>query len=224
MILCAGIAEVTLRVEDWPGHLPGQHVNVRLDSGEGRRFSIANPSMVGENDIQLAVKSELLQALSIGQQVAVRGPLGDGLVWNADPLNLRPLLLIAGGMGIVPMMAIARTWRRRPSRPRMRVIYSVRSADDIVYSDELRALDTLSDAGVEIIYTRSPAEDGGKRIVGRLSALDLEVYGIPATDHPECYVCGPESFVEDVARMLVQTKHLATSIHTEWDVALKGAS
>lgn len=222
-VMGASVTAVDLRLDTWPGHLPGQYVEVRDDPRRDvHRFSIANPHTPGQTEIQLVAASRLLRGVTAGSTLEVRGPAGAGLAWNDDATASSPLLLVAGGTGIVPLMAIARAWRRRPSRPRLKLLYSARSADDLVYPQELRDLGREDDGDVVTILTRH-AENGRSR-VGRLSALDLELYGIPPADAPECFVCGPASFVEDVARMLVQAKHPAISIHTEWDVIGGGES
>ncbi|WEG09176.1 hypothetical protein PU630_01030 [Microbacterium horticulturae] len=219
------ITQLELRVPDWPGHLPGQYVEVRPDAGSDvRRFSIANPHTAGSSRIHLVAVSDVLRGLAVGSFIEVCGPEGEGLRWDADATASRPLLLIAGGTGVVPLIAIAREWRRRAERSRLTLLYSVRSAGDVVYGSELEELDAEDDGTAVTVITRRGAEGSRVARPRRLSALDLELYGIAPSENPECFVCGPPSFVEDVARMLVQAKHAAVRIHTEWDVFVGGGT
>lgn len=219
--LVDGVVELGLEVPGWPGHLAGQYVEIRRadDAPDvaSHYFSIANPHHTGPSDLELAVGSDAFASVGPGERFLVRGPLGDGLVWDPECTGLRPLLLIGGGTGIVPLLSIARVWRHRLPRPHLQFIVSVRDLGHRLYTDELADLDAQPDAEVTTIVTRRDPMRPELRS-GRLSALDLELHGIRPEDLPECFVCGPTGFVESVVRMLAQTRHPATSIHTEWDV------
>jgi len=222
-------SEVVLEVPSWPGHLAGQYLNVRLPSQDRwarpHSFSIATPpTATGEPAVQLriAVRADLFAAVPVGATLQVEGPKGDRMAWRPESTGDRPLLLIGGGTGIVPLMSIVHAWTTQPQRARLQVIYSVRTLGRQLYADELARIGELPEAEVVTIVTRG--EYGPERLGrggGRLSAIDLEVFGLPPGSEPECFVCGPVSFVESVTRMLVQTKHPAVRIRTEWDVSLE---
>ncbi|MFB4317535.1 oxidoreductase [Actinomadura sp. 21ATH] len=210
---------LVLRVPGWPGHLPGQHVDVRLTADDGyqatRSYSLAAPagSGAGRERVELTV-----QRVPDGE---VLGPVGGWFVWR--PGTAAPVLLIAGGAGIVPVMAIARAWRDGGAAP-LRMIYSLRSPDVLCYGDELAELAGLAgpagpagsgtDAGVLLAYTRRTPPGSG-RPAERLAPEDIARYGLPAGAEPACYVCGPTGFVEAVAGMLTGLGHDPARIRTE---------
>ena len=225
--LAVDVSEVVLEVPSWPGHRAGQFVEVRLP-GAGRwerahSYSIANAPTASEStSVRLAVPSGALAGVPVGSALHVNGPRGERLAWHPDDTGMRPLLLIGGGTGIVPLLAIAKSWAEQPERGRLQMIYSVKSLDRRLYDIDLDALATQPGADVATIVTgEGPAPVRRGRGGGRLSALDLELFGLLPSAEPECFVCGPTSFVESVTRMLVQTKHSAARIRTEWDVSLE---
>lgn len=225
----AGIHHVELAVRDWPGHRAGQHVKVRVSTPDGwssaRSFSIVNaPESTDRVHLMLQefADGDVTHRLADpgpDMRVQVMGPRGDRLTWAPGETDGRPLLLIAGGTGIVPLMSIARLWVQAGGEPELRVISSVRSLDRQLFADELAALNTHDLAEAATIVTG--AAEGShlsRRGTGRLSAIDLELFGVAPERRPECFVCGPDPFVESVTRMLVQTKHDAARIRTEWFV------
>lgn len=211
-----------LDVADWPGHLPGQHVDVRLTAEDGyqatRSYSLAAPARGARIEItvqELAdgeVSSFLVEELVEGDEVEVRGPFGGWFVWHPDDPG--PVLLVAGGSGVVPLMAMIRA-RSGVSQAPFRLIYSVRTPADRIYADELRRR-AADDGGLDVawIYTRS-TPDTSRRPARRLGAADLAEHGWPPDYEPTCYVCGPTGFVETVAGLLVESGHDASRIRTE---------
>jgi ferredoxin-NADP reductase len=158
------------------------------------------------------VSSYLADDARSGDSVEVRGPVGGWFVWR--PEDARPVLLVAGGSGVVPLMAMIRS-RDGASPAPFRLIYSVRTPGDRIYDHELRRRAT-SDAGLDVtfIYTRT-APEGDKRPVGRITSEDLVSYGWVAEVEPTVYVCGPTAFVEKVSDLLVDLGHDAARIRTE---------
>lgn len=209
-----------LSVPGWRGHLAGQHVDVRLTAADGyqaqRSYSIASAADAGslELTVQLVENGEvspyLLEDFTTGQAIEIRGPIGRWFVWR--PADVQPIFLIAGGSGIVPLMSMIRSRRAGGSRVPMRLLYSVRSPDDVFYRSELGP--TLDGVDVTIAYTRRAAE-GSARGVGRLTPADLTTSGWPAGFGARCYVCGPSGFVESVADALVALGHDPGDIRTE---------
>lgn len=225
--LALEVCEAVIDVPSWPGHRAGQYVDVRMPGASRwerpHSYSIANAPVRGSSTgIRLAVPRRAIEDVPVGSVLHIDGPKGDRMVWSPADTDLRPLLLIGGGTGIVPLLAIAHTWAEQLRRGQLQLIYSVRSLDRRLYGAELDALATQTDADVATIVTgNGPGPTRRGRGGGRLSALDLELFGLPPMAEPECFVCGPASFVESVVRMLVQTKHPAIRIRTEWDVSLE---
>jgi ferredoxin-NADP reductase len=211
-----------LEVDEWAGHLPGQHVDVRLTASDGyqaaRSYSLAAPLDGTRLEITVQrtaggeVSPFLTDDLGVGDRVEVRGPLGGWFVWR--PSDPAPVLLVAGGSGVVPLMAMVRA-RAGASRAPFRLVYSVRTPEDRIYAAELRRR-AAEDGGLDVayVYTRvAPSE--GTRAPGRIRADDLVAHGWPPDFDPTCYVCGPTPFVETVARLLVSGGHDPGRIRTE---------
>ncbi len=213
---------LVLEVDGWPGHLPGQHVDVRLTAEDGyqtaRSYSLAAPTDGDRLEITVQrtaggeVSPFLTDQLGTGDQVEVRGPLGGWFVWRPDAVG--PVLLVAGGSGVVPLMAMVRA-RAGVSRAPFRLVYSVRAPDDRIYADELRRR-AAEDGGLDVayVYTRE-APEADPRGPGRIRAEDLAAHGWPPDFEPTCYVCGPTAFVETVAGLLVASGHAPERIRTE---------
>lgn len=212
-----------LDVPGWPGHLPGQHVDVRLTAADGyraaRSYSLAGPA---EGDrIALTVQKVpdgevspyLIDVYAEGDPVEVRGPVGGWFVWRTD--ETAPVLLVAGGSGVVPLMAMIRARREAGSRAPFRLIYSVRTPNDVIYADELRRR-ARDDQGLDValVYTReAPQEWRGEP--HRIGLADVNTHGWPPDLEPLCYVCGPTGFVETVADLLVGLGHQTRRVRTE---------
>ena len=207
-------------VPGWPGHAAGQHVDVRLTAEDGystqRSYSIASAAD-GERlelTVQRVADGEvspyLLDDLVVGDQIELRGPVGGWFVWR--PEQSEPVLLVAGGSGVVPLAAMIRARRAVGSRAPFRLVYSVRTPEDRMYLPELRR----GDPGVDtaFLYTRS-APEGWPRRPARLDVADLTRAGWPPDFAPTVNVCGPTGFVEHVADLLVDLGHDADRIRTE---------
>jgi ferredoxin-NADP reductase len=214
---------ILLDVPGWPGHLAGQHVDVRLTAPDGytaqRSYSIA--SAPDGTQVELTVQRVedgevspyLTDVLQAGYPMELRGPVGGWFVWR--PAERAPVLLVAGGSGIVPLMAMVRARAAAGRRVPFRLVYSVRSPDEAYYADELRRR-RRDDAGLDVAfaYTRT-APDGWTGQVGRVTAATLSAHGWPPALEPACFVCGPTGFVEAAADMLVALGHTPALIKTE---------
>lgn len=209
---------LVFRVPDWPGHLAGQHVDVRLTAEDGystqRSYSIAAPT--SEDVVELTVQQVeggevspyLTEDLAIGDVIELRGPVGGWFVWR--PESTQPVLLLAGGSGVVPLMAMIRARQQAGSRSPFRLMYSVRSPEEVCYAAELRR----GTFEYTPIYTRR-APDGWTRPAGRVTAEDLTAHGWPPDFAPVIYVCGPTGFVEAVTAQLTALGHDPAAIRTE---------
>lgn len=209
-------------VPAWPGHLAGQHVDVRLTADDGyqavRSYSLSAP--VGDGvriSVQPVADGEvspyLAEGLPVGADVQLRGPLGGWFVWH--PERLDPVLLVAGGSGIAPLAAMLRAREQVASPAPFRLVYSLRDPAQRWFREDL---DGLADGsgGVEVAYayTRT-APAGDPRPAGRLTADDLDTPDWRPADRPLCFVCGPTGFVEHAADLLVGLGHDAARIRTE---------
>ncbi len=214
---------IAFEVPDWPGHRAGQHVDVRLTAEDGyqaeRSYSIA--SSAGGSRVELTVERlddgevspYLTDELRPGDAIELRGPVGGYFVW--DPHADGHVFLVAGGSGIVPLMAMARQRAAERSTIPTRLLYSSRRWDDVIYRDELARLAGGGD-GLDVVHTltrtQPPGWDGYSRRVDR-ELLD-EVAPAPS-ELAVAYVCGPTPFVEAVAEGLVGLGHDPQRIRTE---------
>ncbi|MGP4111465.1 ferredoxin reductase [Streptomyces sp. 4N509B] len=211
----------TLRfeVDGWPGHLPGQHVDVRLTAPDGyhavRSYSLAAPS--DGRRLELGVQAVpggevspyLADVLPLGALVEVKGPLGGWFVWQPRR-ERRPALLVAGGSGVVPLIAMLRDRRRTGADVACALVYSARGEADVWYREELDVL--RAEVPVRVVHTRL-APPGAARPAGRVTADDLR--GLLPPDESRCYVCGPTGFVEHVSGLLLRDGHPPDRIRTE---------
>lgn len=214
---------LVFNVPAWPGHLAGQHVDVRLTAEDGytaqRSYSIAAPADGDRVELTVQrvadgeVSPYLTEVLSVGDAVEIRGPVGGWFVWDRD--DPRPVLLVAGGSGIAPLMAMIRARRAAAIRTPFRLIYSVRAPDERFYAGELRELARHADGlDVAYVFTRTVPR-GWARSPGRISAADITAHGWPPDFDPSCFVCGPTGFVETVADTLIAVGHDSARIKTE---------
>ena len=213
---------IVLGCPSWPGHLAGQHVDVRLTAEDGyqaqRSYSIAS----APEDDQLVLTVErledgevspyLVDELRPGDQLELRGPIGGYFVWQQSLGG--PLLLLAGGSGIVPLRAIVRHRALSGSAIPTRLLCSVRSLAEVIYRDELDA--AASGAGLEVSYTLTREwPDGWAGHRGRVNDELLREIAWPPGERPLVYVCGPTGFVEQVAGGLVRLGHDPQRVRTE---------
>lgn len=215
---------VVLDVPTWPGNAAGQHLDVRLTAPDGyqatRSYSLASSGPEPSVELVVAevpngeVSPFLVHDLAVGDQVEVHGPLGAFFVWRPPAPNsvgVRPVQLIAGGSGVVPLMAILRAHVAAGDPTPMRLLYSVRTPGDVFFGSEL---ESVASARVDIVYTRATPL-GWAEPPGRLTHTGLALQVFPAADDPLVFVCGPTAFVEAVAQWLVELEHRPTSIRTE---------
>jgi ferredoxin-NADP reductase len=217
---------LVLDVPQWPGHRAGQHVDVRLVAEDGyqaqRSYSIASPpeertvSLTVERLEDGEVSPYLVGELRPGDGLEVRGPIGGYFVWGVAAGG--PLLLIAGGSGIVPLMAMLRHHVRSDAEARagvpVRLLYSARTVDDLIYHEELARL--AEPPLVEVVFTLTrgaPSDWTGYR--RRIDRAMLSEVGWPPSAAPHVYVCGPTPLVESVATLLVELGHAPTRVRTE---------
>jgi ferredoxin-NADP reductase len=239
---------LVLAVPGWPGHQPGQHVDVRLTAADGysaqRSYSIASaddwrgpadgqrgpadgqrgpaygqhePAASLELTVQRLADGEvspyLTQVLAVGNPLELRGPIGGWFVWN--PAAGRPVLLVAGGSGIVPLMAMIRARAVARRQAPFRLIYSVRDPGTALYAAELAERERAGDGlTVSYVYTRA-APAGSGLPTGRISASVIAAAGFPAGQTPAVFVCGPTGFVEAAADLLIDAGHDPRAIKTE---------
>jgi ferredoxin-NADP reductase len=205
---------LVLEVPDWKGHRAGQHVDVRLTAEDGyqaeRSYSIAS----GPEDERLVLTVErledgevspyLVDVLQPGDELELRGPIGGYFVWEKSLGG--PLLLIAGGSGIVPFRAMLRHRMATGSDVPLRLLYSSRALDDVIYRNELREAGSADGVDIELTLTRdAPSDWNGRR--GRIDQAMLDQVAWAPAEQPLIYACGPTALVESVANTLVLAGH-----------------
>ncbi len=213
---------VVLDVEGWSGHRAGQHVDVRLTAEDGyqaqRSYSIASAP---EHDalelcVELVDDGEvspyLVLELRAGDVFEVRGPVGGHFTWSADEGG--PLLLLAGGSGLVPLMAMLRHRAARASTAEVHVLLSARSPEDELFATELDALQPRAGLHVTRTYTRV-APPGWAGFARRLDAEMLTAAGPSPASGARVFACGPTAFVETALDLLVAAGHPPRRIHAE---------
>lgn len=217
-----GGVRLTLEVPTWPGSEAGSHLDLRLTAPDGyqasRSYSIAS-STPGENVVLAVdelpdgeVSPFLVQDARSGDQVEIHGPLGSFFIWRPGETT-RPVQLIAGGSGVVPLYAMAAAHGASGDSAPFRMLYSVRSPADAFFAEDLSAL--VGPAfGLDLVYTRE-APDSWSGTVGRIDKDALAGSTMPPELRPRIYVCGSTRFVETVAVWLQEIGHAAQDIHTE---------
>jgi ferredoxin-NADP reductase len=214
---------LAIDLPDWPGHLAGQHVDVRLTAEDGysaqRSYSIASKPSEGRIELTVQrledgeVSPYLTEVLAPGDPLELRGPIGGWFVWR--PAERAPTILVGGGSGIVPLMAMLRTRIAEGTQTPMRLVYSTRSPETVFYGDELRKASQLDpELRIDFNYTRK-APPGWQGRVGRLAPDHLAELTWPASAAPSSFVCGPTGFVEAIANTLVDQGHDPQRIKTE---------
>jgi ferredoxin-NADP reductase len=219
-----GVRTIAFDLPAWTGHLAGQHVDVRLTAADGyqaeRSYSIASAAGTATR-IELTVERIrdgevspfLTEELLVGDTIELRGPIGGYFTW--DPGSASPLMLIAGGSGVVPLMSMLRTRGKVGSRVPARLLYSSRTAGDIIYGHELDRLAAHGD-GFSLVHTLTRgAPEGWQGESRRVDKDMLAEHAFPAAQAPRIFVCGPTSFVETVADQLVAMGHAGSLVKTE---------
>jgi ferredoxin-NADP reductase len=215
-----------LKIAGWPGHVAGQHIDIRLTAPDGyqaaRSYSLSSSALsdVAAVSVELMADGEvspyLVRGVAVGDQLEVIGPLGGWFVWR--PAQPEPIRLIGGGSGVAPLMSILRTHADAGSAAPVRLLYSVRTPEFLYYKDELAELMAASRAEVTIQYTRH-APAGWEGTVGRLTAERVTEWAAEpfssATAAPSTYICGPTRFVELAADALVASGTDPLSVKTE---------
>jgi ferredoxin-NADP reductase len=215
------VKTIAFDVPGWPSHLPGQHVDVRLTAEDGyqaqRSYSIA--SAPNGTHIELTVERlddgevspYLTEELRAGDEIELRGPVGGYFVW--EPSRGGPLLLVAGGSGVVPLMAMVRRRAAVGSDVDTRLLFSSRAWEDVIYRDEL---ERLQGDGLAVVHTltrsQPPRWTGYAR---RVDADMLAEVGPAASERPQIYVCGPTPFAEAASQALVALGHEPLRIRIE---------
>ena len=214
------VRTLSLDVPDWPGHRAGQHLDVRLTAEDGyqaeRSYSIASApgdgvALTVERLDDGEVSPYLVDDAREGDRVEVRGPIGGYFVWDGD--EPEPVLLVGGGSGVVPLMAMARQRARVGSTAPMKLLLSSRTIEDVIYREEL---DALAGGGFEVVHTLTRSQPPGW--AGYSRRIDSELLAEvawPASESPRVYVCGSTRFVDAAADGLLQAGYDALWIRTE---------
>lgn len=218
------VKTIAFTLPEWAGHLAGQHVDVRLTAEDGyqaeRSYSVASaaeePARMEITVERIAVGEVspfLTGEFRVGDTLEIRGPIGGYFTWR--PATQAPLMLVAGGSGVVPLMSMLRTRDRAANRAPATLLYSSRNRDGIIYRAELDRLAAKND-GLKVTYTltrESPA--GWQGETRRVDEGMLKTYAISAERRPSIFVCGPTAFVETVAEHLLHLGHPEAAIKTE---------
>ena len=214
----ASVRTITLDVPDWPGHQAGQHLDIRLTDEDGyvaeRSYSIASApgepvAITVERLDDGEVSPYLTDELRAGDDLELRGPIGGYFIW--EPEDGGPLLLLAGGSGVVPLRSILRHRERTGSTVPVRLLYSSRTLDDVIYRAEL----DHPARGVEVIQTLTRHQPPGWGLRAPRRRGPAGRGGVAAAEMPLAYACGPTSFVETVSQALVQSGYPPQRVKTE---------
>jgi ferredoxin-NADP reductase len=215
------VKTIAFDVPGWPGHRAGQHVDIRLTAEDGyqaqRSYSIASTpdgtrvELTVERLDDGEVSPYLTDELRPGDQIELRGPVGGYFIW--EPAQGGPLLLVAGGSGVVPLMAMIRARDAAGSDAEMRLLLSSRGWEEVIYRDEL---EQLAGDGLTVVHTLTRSQPPGwTGYARRVDAEMLAEFGSGRAERPRVYVCGSTPFVEAVSEALVQLGHDPQAIKTE---------
>ncbi|HEV3235139.1 MAG TPA: ferredoxin reductase [Candidatus Dormibacteraeota bacterium] len=217
------VSSLVMTVPDWTGHQPGQHVDLRLTAEDGyrtqRSYSIASAPEQGRLAVTVErlddgeVSPYLVGVVIVGDKVEFRGPIGGYFVWD-ETATAQPLLLVGGGSGVVPLMSMIRHRAAVNSKIPTRLLYSSRSVDDVIYRKELDQLGRGDGLSVHLTLTRTQPP-GWTGFARRIDREMLQEVAWPMIDSPLAFVCGPTSFVESAAEILVSLGYDPRSVKTE---------
>lgn len=218
---------VTLRLDipDWPPghHVAGQRIDIRLTAEDGyqatRAYSISSPPNWPAVDVTVEeimdgeVSPYLVQAVEIGDELEIRGPIGGAFTWR--PSEGGPILLVAGGSGVVPLMSMIRAKVASLSDADVRLLVSSRTVSDLLFRDELDRLDGGGLIKRHFTLTRQPAQPDWPGSARRIDAAMLTELGPSPADAPQIFICGPTGFVDAAADALLGLGHRPNAIRTE---------
>jgi ferredoxin-NADP reductase len=218
----ARVRTLVLDAEGWTGHRAGQHVDVRLTAEDGyqaeRSYSIASApgeplAITVEQLDDGEVSPYLVDEVHDGDRFEIRGPIGGYFVWDGS--EEAPLLLVAGGSGVVPLMSMVRHRAATGNATPVRFLYSSRTIDDVIYRGELDELAARRD-GLEVFHTLTRGQpEGWTGFSRRIDADILREVSWPPADGPRVFVCGSTRFVDTAADGLVALGYEPQSIRTE---------
>ncbi len=218
---------VTLRLDvpGWPAghHRAGQRIDIRLTAEDGyqatRAYSIASPPQWPAVDVTVEeimdgeVSPYLVQAVQAGDELEIRGPVGGAFTW--EPSDGSPVLLVAGGSGVVPLMSMVRTKVASLSDADLRLVVSARTIPDLLYRDELDRLASGDLIQRHFTLTRQPPPPDWAGSARRVDAEMLAEVGPAPQAAPRIYICGPTGFVDAAADALIGLGHAPAAIRTE---------
>ena len=218
------VKTIHFAVSNWPGHVPGQHADVRLTAEDGyraeRSYSIASPPEVSGLELTVErlqdgeVSPFLTGQLQPGDTIQLRGPIGGSFVWSAFERQT-PLLMVGGGSGVVPLMCMLRHRRLSGSAVPAALLYSSRTREDVIYHEELTDI-ARSDPGftLRITLTRDRAP-GWSGATGRIDLPAVQALLRDLGGAADSFVCGRDEFVEVASALLLQAGQPAHAIRTE---------
>jgi ferredoxin-NADP reductase len=216
------VKTITFELPDWPGHLAGQHVDIRLTADDGyqaqRSYSIGSAPSAGRLELTVErvpdgeVSSFVHDALAVGDRIELRGPIGGYFVWHA--VSRQPLLLVAGGSGVVPLMAMLRQRAAIGTNVPATLLYSSRTPAEVIYADELERLGR--DPAMHVAHTLTREQPAGwpgyRRRIDRQMLAEV----LAGSDRDaQAFVCGPTALVESVAADLVALGLPPAQVKTE---------
>ena len=216
------VKSLVLEPLSWPGHHPGQYVDLLSQPPEGQplqaSYCIASAPEDGylvvsvEKPAHAGMSSYLCDQVAVGDWLHLRGPLGETFVW--EPGNTAPVLLIAQGIGIAPFRSMLRHWVASRSRVAVRLLYAAASGGDVVYYDELLRLAAYDELDVRLVLTGQPPASGMVR-PAQIDRSVLEEFAWPPSARPLIYLSGPGDFVDRTRLLLSDAGHVGEQVRTE---------
>jgi ferredoxin-NADP reductase len=217
------VKSLLLSVPDWPGHKPGQHVDIRLTAEDGyqaqRSYSIASAPETAQVELTVEtidngeVSPYLTGDVQVGDKFELRGPIGGFFVWTPDIAG--SLVLVGGGSGVVPLMAMIRHRANAGHAAPALLVYSSRTFDDIIYQAELERL-VRADPELRVVHTLTRGQPTGwSGYSRRIDAAMLVDLGVPSLSRPDVFICGPTGMVESASQALIEIGVGAAQIKTE---------